>query len=146
MKKIDLDREIMTAVPDYMVEQRTLLWYLDRALSNFENMSDRKLAARLEVSPSVINAYRHKHTFPSDQKMIEIAALAQVPAYVALIDLNLWRTDGVANETYSEIKEILKRISAIIIAVLISISPLSAKANVNVEYGYYGNGTVYYGK
>lgn len=147
MKKIDLDKEILGEVPAYMVEQRTLNWYLDRALSNFENMSDRKLAARLDVSPSVINAYRHKRTFPSDEKMMEISRLAQVDPYMALIDLNSWRSEGTAQAAY---KEILKRISCIILAMFVSsfvaTTPSHASAFVKVEQCNYGKDTVYYGK
>lgn len=126
-----------------MENTRTINWYLDRILSTQEDMSDRKMAALLHVSPSVINAYRHKNTFPSDDKMMEIALHAGVDAAIGLIDLNSWRAkDSPAYATY---KEILKKISAIIIAVSICTSPLAAHASVKTEQCYYVKDTVYYG-
>jgi transcriptional regulator with XRE-family HTH domain len=122
-----LDKELITGTPKHLREKRTLNWYLDRALSGFENRSDRRLAEKLGISSSVINAYRHKNTFPSDEKMMEIAELAGVDPTLALLDLSAWRTKGTARLTYERLSQAVQHMTMAAIVLVLSAVPTSAK-------------------
>lgn len=126
-----------------MKKERDLPFYLEKAKENAGIPSDRKLGIALGRSDALINQMRRGRAFPSDDVMIQLATLAGIDPYIALIDLNSWRSEGAARTAY---KEILKRISVIIILVSVCVSPLAAQASVNKEQCYYGKDTVYYGK
>lgn len=130
-----------------MKKERDLSFYLEKAKENADIPSDRKLGIALGRSDALINQMRRGRALPSDDVMIELATLAGIDPYIALLDLSAWRTEGAAQAAY---KEILKRISCIILAMFVSsfvaTTPSHASAFVKVEQCNYGKDTVYYGK
>lgn len=126
--------------------QRDYRFYIDKAKEKQGFKYDNQVESALGFKGSMISIITkpgsHKHL--SEEKMMELAALGGQSDIIALMDLQILKAEGAPQQ--NAYKEILKRISAIATVVLIGISPAPASANVNIEYGYYGNATVYYGK
>ena len=74
----------------------------------------RALAEMLGVSPKMVNVIRHGHSKPGDELCIEIAHLAGVDPYTALLQLNAERSEGKARRLYQ--KAIRERVGASIVA------------------------------
>lgn len=82
---------------------RSISDYLDtaKAISGIE--SDTQLAARLGVSQPQIAKYRKGFVFPTDATMVRIADLGHLDAPLALLQLNLWRSEKVCQPLYHEV-------------------------------------------
>ncbi len=107
---------------------RDIEWYLERAKSVSGIKSNRKLGAELGISEGAMSHFKTRRVFPSDETMIRLARLAEVDDLVALMDLHIWKAEN--DDTRAAYTQILKRISCILIPVLISISPAPAFASV----------------
>lgn len=62
----------------------------------------RKLALKLDISSTMVNAIRRGHSKPGDELCIEIAQLAGVDPYAALMQLNAERSEGKARRLYEK--------------------------------------------
>jgi transcriptional regulator with XRE-family HTH domain len=77
--------------------------YLDRAKDAAGINSDRALSQALGVSHGSVSQIRTKRAWPSDELMIRLADLAGMDRGQALLDLNIWRSDGVARSIYKRL-------------------------------------------
>lgn len=80
---------------------RNLDFYIDRARSNKGFKSDLELGRHLGFKGSAVSFWRVGKAFPSDETMVQLAALAGVDPAIALLDLNAWRSGGAAREAYN---------------------------------------------
>ena len=62
----------------------------------------RKLAGLLGVTPTNIQSIRHGRSKPSDELCFEIAQMAGVDPYTALMQLNAERSEGKARRLYEK--------------------------------------------
>ena len=88
-------------------------FYLEKAKQRLGTDSDRQLAKSLNVSNVTVCAWRKRHQWPSDERMLAIAEMADISPDQALIELNIWRTASPGARRYYE--SLLKRIAAILI-------------------------------
>jgi transcriptional regulator with XRE-family HTH domain len=63
----------------------------------------RALAAMLGVAPCTVNGIRHGIQRPGDELCLEIAQLAGVDPYTALLQLNAERSEGKARRLYEKV-------------------------------------------
>lgn len=119
-----------------MQTERTIEFYIEKAKEHSGISSDRQLGPVLGMSTAAISQFKTGRALPSDDSMVRLAELAGVDPYIALIDLNSWRSEGAARNAY---KEILKRISVVFIAALILFPANKSSANVNGEYCHNGS-------
>lgn len=128
------------------MHQRNYRFYIDRAKEKqgfkYDKQVDAALGFKSSMTAVITKPGSTGHL--SDEKMLELAALAGMSDIIALMDLHIWKADSEAEKT--AYKEILKRISVIIIAVSVCISPLASYASVKTGQCNYGKDTVYYGK
>ncbi|MGH1403280.1 MAG: hypothetical protein ACRBDL_03465 [Alphaproteobacteria bacterium] len=122
---------------------RDIHYYLDTAKEKGGYSSDRKLGQALDYSHGQISMLRKQSTFPSDEKMIEIAVLSGTDPEIALLDLAIWRTRGAAQSAYANIlQKLVQTTAAIVILAGISTSPSPTFAqnmsNDNANSVYYG--------
>lgn len=109
-------------------------FYLDTAKRNRSIKSDAELSRSIGFKSNAVTFFRTRKSFPSDQTMIRIAELAGIDKGQALLDLNIWRTDGETRSAYMSMAAILaqhaRHISASILAGLfvlfLSYSPAHA--------------------
>ena len=85
----------------------TLNYYIDAALRVQNIESDRQLAFRLEQSAGNVYMWRSKKTMPSDDTIVKLAQLGKKDVCKALIDLNIWRSEGNSKNTYIAMAEYL---------------------------------------
>ncbi|MBB59020.1 MAG: hypothetical protein CMM42_17540 [Rhodospirillaceae bacterium] len=86
--------------------------YLDYAKDALSVRSDRKLAKLIGVTPATVNAWRGKRQWPTEEAMIRLGDLLDIPAKVALMDLRRWASKSFeASEAYEDIyRESVQRI------------------------------------
>lgn len=108
---------------------RDLGYYMDLAKQNQGLNSDNKLGKLIGFKGSAISYWRTGKALPSDESMIELAKLAKVDPFVALLDLNSWRATGEAKKTY---KKMLEKISTAAVALVILLYAGSADAALRV--------------
>ena len=110
-----------------MQKDRTIDWYIDRALERQGFKSDLQLAKAMGFKGSGVSNWRLKKAWPSEEKICELATLAGIDAQVAVIDLALWKSTGKAREAYANI---LEKITAAILVLgcffLFSVGPAYA--------------------
>lgn len=87
-----------------MFDQMTIDDYCDAAIEEQKLNTDSALARLLHKSPNIINCWRTKRSWPTDETMVELAILANMEVTIALLDLNIWRAKGKAIREYREIK------------------------------------------
>lgn len=108
---------------------RTIDDYLDLAIARHDLPSNRQLSIKLELSPVAISRYRQKKEWPSDDTMLRLAALADVPESEALMELNYWRTKSpAARSTYERIAALLNGAAATGALLLVLFTPASSHA------------------
>lgn len=97
--------------------------------------SDRKLAAAIGVTHPTLIRMRRGWGFPSEENMMKLGELAGIDRASALLLLNMWKAQGDAKSTYSDI---LRRLSAVagcflIVTILSFSSPANASAVSSVS-------------
>ena len=82
--------------------------------------SDRQLAKVLGISHNTVVHWRYSRCWPTEDNMLELAALAGVDQERALLDLSLWRTKSEGARTvYAKMADRLRQLaSAKIVTVL----------------------------
>ena len=95
---------------------RDLTFYVEAAIKNSGVTSDRKLAALMNMSPNVVSFWRSRKVLPSDEVMVRLAQVGGIDPFIALLDLNMWRSEGAAKTTY---KKMLEKITAAICGLII---------------------------
>lgn len=81
---------------------RTVDDYMDLAKTRL-GVSDRGLSLHLGLAGGATNNYRTKRAWPSEETILKLAALADVPEDQALMDLNAWRSRGKTREIYERL-------------------------------------------
>lgn len=100
--------------------------YLDAARARAGIPSDRQLAISLGIVANSLRQYRLGLATPQPETMVKLAALAGVPAEVALLDHMAWRADGpVSRDVVSRIREIIAA-AAVVILMLFQAIPANA--------------------
>lgn len=84
---------------------RTIDDYIDLAKQNHGWKADGQVGKELGTNHSHISSWRTKRSWPSDEKMVELADLANIPRAIALLELNYWRAGPAAQQTYRTILE-----------------------------------------
>lgn len=120
-------------------------WYLDEAKHISGVKSDRQLSEMIGQSSNWAAQIRSGRAFPADETMMKLAAIAGVDPWTALLDLNMWRSQGAAQDVYRSILEKIKA-SIVIIALLGALSASPALAESKQYTLHYAKDTVYYGK
>ncbi len=87
----------------------SLNYYIDAAMRVQGIESDRQLALRLGQNPSNVCHWRTKRTHPNDATIALLAKLGKKDVCKALIDLNIWRSEGEAKNTYKLLSDYLNR-------------------------------------
>ena len=91
---------------------RDINTYLDAAKERTNSPSDRKLSLLIGLAPGALNHYRTGRAHPDDDTMTKLAALAGMDPQAALLDLNIWRSEGLAKSAYIELARRLGRTAA----------------------------------
>lgn len=73
--------------------------------------SERALCGLLGLNSIAITSYR-RGTLPTDETMEKLARIAGIDPQLALLDLNIWRTEGPARAAY---QALLQKIKAVVI-------------------------------
>lgn len=81
--------------------------------------SDRKLSLALGLSASVVNMWRTKRSWPSDETIIQLAEMAGEDPLDALINLNVWRSNGKATALYTRIRNAMAGTAAALLLAFI---------------------------
>ena len=116
---------------------KNLEFYLEAAKKNHEIKSDAKLASALGISTTSVLQWRYGRSFPADETMVRLAALAGISKEQALLELSYWRADGEAKETYAGL---IKRLGVLSAATMLIISlnkPVKAhELNQNINHSF----------
>ena len=113
-----------------------LIGYLDAARARAGLASDRQLAGALGLSQGAVFHFRHRRAFPADDVMIRLAQLAGVEPERALLDLNIWRTEGTpAASFYRQLLMSLSTAAAILLSIVYS-PPASSMDRGSVTENY----------
>ena len=108
--------------------ERTVEFYIDRALERSGATSDRKLSELLGMASNTISLYRSGKIKPSPDAIIKLALIAGIDPAIAVTDLNIWNTEGEAQQVY---KKILKKMTAAVVALFLLVSiPNAAHASM----------------
>ena len=92
---------------------RNIHCYIDEAQSRNGIGSDRKLGLFLGLSDHAATAWQTGRALPSDETMLKLARIANVPDWEALLDLQMWRSE---NENVKKAwQEIASKIKAVIL-------------------------------
>lgn len=105
---------------------RNVMFYVEKAIERSGVKSERRLCEMLDMSYNTITAYK-KGVLPTDETMMKLAIIAGIDPYIALLDLNTWRTEG---ETQNAYKKILEKITAATFAIFMTISVTSPALTV----------------
>lgn len=101
-----------------------IMFYVEKAIERGGIPSQRKLCEMLGVSHTVVTHWR-RGGYPTDETMMKLAAIAGMDPWTALLDLNIMRSEGAAQNTY---RELLKKITVALIALMIFVGSNSAYA------------------
>jgi transcriptional regulator with XRE-family HTH domain len=82
---------------------------LDRVKEVRAFPSDYALARELRTTSTQIRMWRQGRHRPKDETLLEICDLAQIPREAGLMWLNVWRTEGEAQQIYSDLAERLMK-------------------------------------
>ena len=107
--------------------QRTLNWYLDRALARAGDPSERTFAMRIGLAAGSLSNYRQRKAWPSEAVMIRIAEAAGLDPDRALQDLHSWRAPTPElRERYQRIAKVLEKAGAMVAITAIFIGGILA--------------------
>jgi hypothetical protein len=119
---------------------RNLAWYIDTAKSISGCSSDRKLSQLLKMAPNWVATARKRPMFPTDETMINLAKIADIPLHTALLDLNIWRSTGKAKAVYQRLAEVAQTASLTAFIFFITALPASAMCQLaSADIIYYVN-------
>lgn len=118
--------------------ERDIFFYIAKAMERSGCKSERALCVLLGMAPNTITSYR-RYTLPTDETMEKLARIAGIDPQLALLDLNIWRSDGPARAAY---QALLQKIKAVLIvlgfsALLVTATPSHASrpADNSDNYG-----------
>ena len=124
--------------------QRDYRFYIDQAKAKqgfkFDIDVEKSLGFKSSMISIITKPNSHKHL--SEEKMMELAALAGISDIIALMDLQIMKNEGTPQQT--AYKEILKRISLVLFAAFFVMQASPSLANGKEGMLQYGNDTVYY--
>lgn len=125
-------------------KMRTLDFYIEAAKFHSGIKSERQLCKMLRLSPTAITGYKKRNVLPTDETMVRLAKIAHLSPEQALLDLNMWRSQGQSKALYEKIAKILERsaVTAATISLLIFPAFNSNAAQVSHER----TASIYYGK
>ena len=81
----------------------TLSELLRSALDRVDGRSRRSLARRLGVHHETVRAYENGRALPTEETIMKLCAITGTSIEEALLNLNIWRTEGSARAVYSRI-------------------------------------------
>lgn len=121
---------------------RDIFFYINAAMQRAQCSSGRKLSEMLELSPNTIATYR-RGNLPNDETMMKLAKIAGIDPYIALLDLNTWRTEGETKKAYQGILQKIRMaiFTGAIMTVLFTPSAAPAAktlSNSQCAFVYYG--------
>lgn len=125
-----------------MPETRTLDWYIDAARERLGGISDNELSRRMNFKGRPITLWRTKRSLPNDESMMQLADHAGVDRTLALIDLNVWRSEGEVKTCYLDMARQLAKVAAIALIFLVlshtaEARTIEAQSNLNNAYSVY---------
>ena len=82
---------------------RTLREYADLAKQRRGFSSDRSLSLALGPTADIISQYLRGRAWPSEEAMLRLAELAEIPGEEALLDLAQWRATASTRPTWQAI-------------------------------------------
>ena len=91
------------------MNNRDYRFYIDRAKNRHGFKYDNQIQDALGFKGSMLAMVTRKGKHLSEEKMIELARLAGIDETIALMDLNLWKSEGDAKKAYAKI---LQKITA----------------------------------
>lgn len=103
--------------------------YLDRVKKKNNLTSDRQIAPMLGVGFTAPSQWRTKRAWPSDDTMEKLAIMAGLDAEKALIELNIWRSQGQAKSAYENVLKRLNNVAVSILAFVASILMFSTSVH-----------------
>lgn len=113
---------------------RDYAYYLDKAKEKQGFKTDLEINQALGFKGSIASMLRKNKMNLSDDKMLELAKLAGESPLIALIDLNIMRSNGDAKKSYEKIyKGIEKTITTLSLAGLLAILPEIAEAATHTQ-------------
>lgn len=77
--------------------------YMDKAIKIQGLKSDKDIPRKMGMGIALASQWRTKRAWPSDTAMIKLAELAGEDPKKALMDLNIWRSEGAARSLYEQI-------------------------------------------
>ena len=78
-------------------------FYLDEAKKNSGAKSDRRIAEMCGLGANAASFWRVGKALPSDETMVRLAKIAKINPLIALLDLNIMRSEGAARNAYIKI-------------------------------------------
>jgi len=113
---------------------KTIDDYIDLAIAKRNYKSDRQLGVALGFKSNTVNQWRTKRAWPSDEAMVRLADLCFEEKEQALLDLNIWRTQGKAREYYKHISEQLQKMAVVFLLIVSVFLPAQVKADEQTMY------------
>jgi transcriptional regulator with XRE-family HTH domain len=105
------------------MEVRNYEFYIERAKANQGFKYDNQLEEALGFKSSMIAIIKKGKKHLSEEKMIELAKLANIDPWVALIDLNILKSSGEVRSQYEDIMSKLgTTIQTLLFAVILGLS------------------------
>ncbi|WP_085908081.1 hypothetical protein [Kiloniella majae] len=77
--------------------------YMDKAIKIQGFKSDKDISRSIGKSMALASQWRTKRAWPSDDAMIKLAEMAGESPEKALLDLNIWRSEGAARSIYEKL-------------------------------------------
>jgi len=114
---------------------RDVHFYVKKAMERSGAKSERQICLMMGMADNTITNYRKRNVLPNEETMMKLAQIAGIDVFIALLDLNIWRSEGQAQAAY---KNILKKISVGIVAVYLTLSAAQAQASPSGRF--YENG------
>ena len=123
---------------------QTIDFYIKTAKERAKISSDRKLSAMLLLPSNAVSGYKNKGVLPSDETMVRLARIAHISPEQALMDLNIWRSEGQSKVFYSKIAKMIEKAAVTTAAVALMASPAFVSNTNNVSHQT--SASIYYGK
>ena len=112
---------------------RNIHWYIDKAIERNNFKSKRQFCNAIGVSSGATQGYKVGY-LPTDETMIKISKLAGIDPYIALMDLNAWRSkDTPAENLYKQLGQIVSHLCIIASLVLMPSAPAKAASICSIK-------------
>lgn len=120
---------------------RDINFYMEEAKTRAHIKSNRKLSVFLGLSPIAACNWKTKRAYPSDETMIRLAEVSGQSPFIALLELNIWRSTGKVKESYEKLyKGMSKTIHTLgIVGLLVAgvfAGPAYASTSINQHQQY----------